>query len=105
MPYLKTTFRVQLGRKVTNLKLQKIEDCTPRRKGKRASTDAARETAAGADSHCFMLIFRADDRLSNLQTIFPMEHDALGQFSLFLVETENEQGRFHYTATINHLHP
>lgn len=94
-PHLKTVFRAQSGRAVINLRLVRVEDLTP---------PAATGVAAG-DSWCFTLVFEASRRLSNLQTIFPMEHPALGKFPLFLVENEPIRGRFHYTATINNLHP
>jgi hypothetical protein len=101
-PHLKSIFQVQLGFKVTNLQLVRIKDCAPQW---RLQSSSSKQSTADNDSQCFALIFRADNRLSEFQTIFPMDHAALGRFSLFLVETEDDAGRFYYTATINHLTP
>lgn len=94
--HVNSIFQVQLGRKVTDLRLVKAEDCTPRQ---------TRNVSSSADSQCFLLVFSAAEQLSKFQTIFPMEHGALGSFSIFLVETEDERGRFYYTATYNHTQP
>ncbi len=97
--YIDSIFRVQLGRKVTELRLLKVEDCTP---GVRQTT---KTVSTSTDSKCFLLVFSSPEQLSQFQTIFPMEHGALGSFSVFLVETEDERGRFYYTATYNHMQP
>jgi len=96
--HIDSIFRVQLGRKVTELRLIKVQDCTPGVK------QATRESLS-TDSKCFMLVFSSGEQLSPLQTIFPMEHGALGSFSIFLVETEDERGRLYYTAIYNHTQP
>ncbi|HEV2706677.1 MAG TPA: hypothetical protein VGV59_12190 [Pyrinomonadaceae bacterium] len=97
--HIDSVFRVQLGRKVTELKLIKVQDCTA------GAGQTTRATSSSADSQCFLLVFSSAEPLSPLQTIFPMEHGALGSFSIFLVETEDERGRLYYTATYNHTQP
>ncbi len=113
-PYLESSFRVQLGRKVTELRLVKVADCTPgasqtaqatRRTTTAKTATKSSATNANPDSQCFLLVFSAAEQLSQFQTIFPIEHDALGSFSLFLVETEDADGSFYYTATYNHAQP
>lgn len=97
--HVNSIFRVQLGRKVTDLQLIKVQDCTP------VARQQTRITSSPTDSQCFLLVFSSEQQLSQFQTIFPMEHGALGSFSIFLVETEDERGRFYYTATYNHTQP
>lgn len=93
-PYLQSEFRVTVGPyKVVNLTLVKVEDQTPR-KG-----------TTGAEGECFTLLFKADGKLSDLQQTYVLQHEALGKFSLFLVDAGEKERDIHYLAVINHTRP
>lgn len=95
-PYLESEFRVTVGPyKTVDLTLVKIEDQRPRvRKGMRRT-----------EGECFLLVFRASGKLSDLQQTYVLQHEALGKFSLFLVDaSEKDKGVF-YSAVINHMRP
>jgi len=89
-PYLDTDFTVRAGVLVATLRLIEVEECgTPAPKG------------AG---ECFSLTFRADRTLSIARTIHNFEHDALGQFDLFVSQTKmkSDPDGIYYVAVINH---
>jgi hypothetical protein len=93
-PYLRSEFRVTVGPyKVVRLTLVKVEDQRPRK---------GAETSEG---ECFSLLFKADGKLSDLQQTYVLQHEALGKFSLFLVEGGEKEGEIHYLAVINHMRP
>jgi hypothetical protein len=51
----------------------------------------------------FALLFRGDKSKIHPQSIYPVEHDAIGGFDLFLVPVDrNDQGTF-YQAVFNRL--
>ena len=62
----------------------------------------ARITPKARATNTFTLVFRASGPLSELSTIHQLNHAALGKFSLFLVGSEDEQGRRLYEAVISH---
>lgn len=90
-PHINTDFSSRFARLVTTLRLVAVEDCP-----------APPSRAAGGE--CFSLTFRADRELSSLTTIHPMEHAALGEFSLFVSQTKRERDPegIYYVAVINH---
>jgi hypothetical protein len=91
-PYLQSDFRVTVGPyKVVNLTLVKVEDQRPRK-------GAQRE-----EGECFSLLFKADGKLSDLQQTYVLQHEALGKFSLFLVDAGEKEKEIHYLAVINHM--
>jgi hypothetical protein len=91
-PYLHSDFRVTVGPyKVVNLTLVKVEDQRPR----------ARKGMARPEGENFTLLFKATDKLSELQQTYVLEHEALGTFSLFLVDASEKDGDVYYLATIN----
>lgn len=93
-PYLRSEFRVTVGPyKVVKLTLIKIED---------QRTGRGLESAEG---ECFSLLFKADGKLSDLQQTYVLQHEALGKFSLFLVEAGEKENEIHYLATINRMQP
>ncbi|HEU4597529.1 MAG TPA: twin-arginine translocation signal domain-containing protein [Pyrinomonadaceae bacterium] len=51
----------------------------------------------------FTLVFHAAGPLSDLSTIYQIEHAALGKFSLFLVRTKDEKDKEVYEAVISRL--
>ena len=63
---------------------------------------SARITKKARATNAFSLVFRASGTLSELSTIHQLDHAALGKFSLFLVSSEDEQGRRLYEAVISH---
>jgi hypothetical protein len=95
-PYLQSNFRVTVGPyKVVNLTLVKVEDQKPRwRKG-----------TARTEGDNFTLLFKASDKLSDLQQTYVLEHEALGKFSLFLVDATRKETDVHYLATVNRTRP
>ncbi|HEX8457833.1 MAG TPA: hypothetical protein VF656_11095 [Pyrinomonadaceae bacterium] len=95
-PYLESDFLVTVGPyKRVNLRLVKVEDHRqPRRKG-----------MLRMEGECFLLVFKADGKLSDLQQTYVLQHGALGKFSLFLVDASEEGKGVYYSAVINHAHP
>lgn len=92
-PHLNTNFAVQSKGRRVNLLLIAIED-------RRTS---AQKRAARPGSECFALIFRAPELLTEITTIYELEHPALARFSLFLTGTQDDEGRVTYEAVINHI--
>ena len=91
-PYLQSDFRVTVGPyKVVNLTLVKVEDQRPR----------PRKGMARTEGECYTLHFKASARLSDLQQTYVLEHEALGKFSLFLVQAGKQESDAYYVATIN----
>jgi hypothetical protein len=93
-PYLQSEFRVSVGPyKVVNLTLVRVEDERPRKESQRS------------EGECFSLLFKADAKLSDLQQTYVVQHEALGKFSLFLVDAGEKDGAVHYLAVINRMQP
>jgi hypothetical protein len=93
-PYLQSEFSVTVGPyKVVKLTLVKVEDQQPRKGLQRA------------EGECFSLLFKADGKLSDLQQTYVLQHEALGKFSLFLVDAGEKEKEIHYLAVINHTRP
>ena len=94
-PHLNTTFRARARGEVVELVLVKITDSSS--PGRSALTRRARV------SQGFTLLFRASAPLTEITTIHTLEHDALGQFSLFLERASAKESRvLYYEAVINH---
>jgi len=95
-PYLESDFRVTVGPyKTVTLKLVKVEDQRPR-----ASKGVSR-----MEGECFLLLFQASGKLSDLQQTYVLQHEALGKFSLFLVDAGEKGNDTYYSAIINHTRP
>ena len=93
-PYLQSEFSVTVGPyKVVKLTLVKVEDQRPRKGSQRS------------EGECFSLLFKADGKLSDLQQTYVLQHEALGKFSLFLVDAGEKDQQVHYLAVINHTQP
>jgi hypothetical protein len=93
-PYLQSEFSVTVGPyKMVKLTLVEVENLQPRKGAQRA------------EGECFSLLFRADGKLSDLQQTYVLQHEALGKFSLFLVEAGEKQKEVHYLAVVNHTRP
>lgn len=95
-PYLQSDFRVTVGPyKVVNLTLVKVEDQRPR----------VRKGSVRTEGESFTLLFKANDKLSELQQTYVLDHEALGKFSLFLVDASEKESDVYYLATINRTRP
>jgi hypothetical protein len=93
-PYVGSEFRVTVGPyKTVNLTLVKVEDQMPRTR---------RKGAVRVEGECFMLLFDASGELSDLQQTYVLQHEALGKFSLFLVDAGGKGKGAAYSAIINH---
>ena len=106
------TTRGKGGQKVS-LTLVKVKDVRPGARTRNPKGTAAQQAAHEARERAkltpksratdsFALTFRASGPLSDLSTIHQLEHAALGKFLLFLVESEDAEGRYIYEAVINH---
>ncbi|HZH30821.1 MAG TPA: hypothetical protein VEY11_08660 [Pyrinomonadaceae bacterium] len=97
-PYVGSEFRVTVGPyKTVNLTLVKVEDQTPRTRQQKG--------ASRMEGECFMLLFEASGELSDLQQTYVLQHEALGKFSLFLVDATGKGKGAAYSAIINHTRP
>ena len=93
-PYIGSIFRSRARGRYVNLTLLSVSDCTPSAKSQKVTTKAR-------TSDCFSLTFRASASLTELTTIQQIEHDALGNFDLFL--TRRDEGKIiYYEAVFNH---
>ena len=93
-PYLQSEFIVTVGPyKVVKLTLVEVEDQRPRK------------SVQQSEGECFSLLFKADGKLSDLQQTYVLQHEALGKFSLFLVDAGEKEKQVHYLAVINHMRP
>lgn len=51
----------------------------------------------------YSLLFRGPKEFCLLQSMYPLEHDSLGEFDLFLVPVGEKPDGFRYEAVINRL--
>lgn len=93
-PYINGQFRLRAGARSVNATLVSVRDCTPGASNK--STPKSRPT------DCFALVFRAQGKLTDLTTIYDVEHAALGTFALFLTRRDGPRGTYFYEAVFNH---
>jgi hypothetical protein len=75
--------------------LTAVRDCTP-------SLTSSKVTKKSRQSDCFALEFRASGKLTDLTTIYDIEHAALGTFSLFMTRRDGPRGTYFYEAVFNH---
>jgi hypothetical protein len=95
-PYVGGIFRARgVGGRIVNLKLQPVRDCTPGAKSMLL-------TKRSRKSDCFALTFRSPVALSDLTSIYTLEHGALGKFDLFMTGREGARGVYFYEAVFNH---
>lgn len=88
--YLNNTFRFRApSGQVVNMKLFKVLDL-------RKSTDVVSE-------ECFSLVFRGPANLSPQQSVYTIEHAALGQYNLLATPIVTQDKRaVYYEVIINH---
>ena len=94
-PYVGGTFKVSAGARSAQMKLEKVRDCTP---GPHASKMMKKAPRA---SECFALEFSSTEKLTDLTTIYDVEHAALGKFALFMTRRDGPNGTYFYEAVYN----
>ena len=94
-PYVGGTFNVRAGAQSVEMTLTKVRGCEISARG-RGLTKKARQT------DCFALVFSADDKLTDLTSVYDVEHSALGKFALFLTRRDGPRGTYFYEAVFNH---
>jgi len=94
-PYVGGTFKVSAGTNSYDMKLEKVRVCEPH-------PDGLKVTKKLRPSDCFVLIFSSPGALTDLTTIYDVEHAALGKFALFLTRRDGPDGKYLYEAVFNH---
>jgi hypothetical protein len=95
-PYVGGVFTARAGKNSIKMTLVRVRDCAPKSTTK-ITTGKAPQT------DCFALEFTADESLTDLTTIYDIEHAALGEFPLFMTRREGHDGKTLYEAVFNHL--
>ena len=93
-PYLHGVFKLSAGANSVEATLVSVRDCTPNPNQK--------TTRKSRPSDSFALVFRAEGKLTDLTSIYDVEHAALGKFPLFLTRRDGPQGKYFYEAVFNH---
>ena len=83
-PYLNGVFQLSAGRSLVDATLISIRDYTP--------GTAGEVTPNSRPTESFALVFKARETLTDLTTIYNVEHGALGSFALFLTYRAGETG-------------
>jgi hypothetical protein len=94
-PYVGGIFRAHAGPNSIEMTLDKVRGLELSARGK-GLTKKARPTVS------FALIFSATGTLTDLTTIYDIEHGALGTFPAFLTRRDGPQGTYYYEAVFNH---
>lgn len=94
-PYVGGIFKVSAGAKTVEMKLEKVRACPPH-------PDGLKVTKKLRPSDCFVLVFSSPTALTDLTTIYDVDHAALGKFSLFLTKRDSPDGTYLYEAVFNH---
>ena len=94
-PYLDGTFKLSAGAHSVEATLVSVRDCSP--------NPLQKVTPKSRQSDSFALVFSADGKLTDLTTIYDVEHAALGKFPLFLTRRNGPQGKHFYEAVFNHV--
>ncbi len=96
-PYVGGTFNVRAGAHSVEMTLSKVRGCEVSAAGRALAKKPARQT------DCFALVFTADETLTDLTSIYDVEHAALGKFALFLTRRDGPRGTYYYEAVFNHV--
>ena len=94
-PYVGGTFRVRAGAHAVDMTLTKVRGCE-------MGAAARAVTKKSRQSDCFALVFSSSGVLTDLTSIYDVEHAALGSFALFLTRRDNPDGGYFYEAVFNH---
>ncbi|HEX7317146.1 MAG TPA: hypothetical protein VF297_24820 [Pyrinomonadaceae bacterium] len=95
-PYVGGIFRARAGANSIEMKLEKV-------RGLQLSARGKGLTKKSRQSDSFALDFSSSGTLTDLTTIYDIEHGALGTFALFLTRHDNPQGGYYYEAVFNHV--
>jgi TAT (twin-arginine translocation) pathway signal sequence len=93
-PYVGGVFTAHAGAHSIQMTLTEVRDCTP-------SAKSLKVTKKARPSECFALVFKSDGTLTDLTTIYDVEHAALGTFPLFLTRRDAPDGTYTYEAVFN----
>lgn len=94
-PYVGGAFTARAGAHSIQMTLTAVSDCTP-------SAKSLKVTKKARTSDCFALTFRSEGTLTDLTTIYNVEHSALGTFPLFMTRRDGAGGTYVYEAVFNH---
>src|ERR1044072_3202302 len=94
-PYLGGVFKVSAGNTTGEMTLESGRDTTPSAQGCKIAKKPARP------SEGFALVFRSTDKLTDLTTIYDVDHAALGKFALFMARRDGPNGTSFYEAVFN----
>jgi hypothetical protein len=94
-PYVGGKFKVKAGAKSVEMTLESVRDTTPSAQGCKISKKPARP------SEGFALTFSSPEALTDLTTIYDVEHAALGKFPLFMTRRDGPGGTYLYEAVFN----
>src|SRR5215207_4888868 len=95
-PYLNGLFTLSAGAHSVEATLFAIEDCSP------TETKSKKVTKKWRFSDGFILVFLTDAKLTDLTSVYDVEHSALGKFHLFLTRLDGPQGKHFYEGVFNH---
>lgn len=94
-PYLGGVFKASAGAKTVEMTLVEVRGCTPSPQSCKVMKKPARP------SECFALVFRSTGKLTDLTTIYDIEHAALGKFALFMTRRNGSSNTYLYEAVFN----
>jgi hypothetical protein len=94
-PYVGSKFRVSAGAHSQEMTLAKV-------RGSELSARGRKLTKKIRQSDCFILVFSSAGSMTDLTTIYDVEHGALGKFPLFLTRRDKAGGGHFYEAVFNH---
>lgn len=92
-PYVNGVFVLSAGSKSVEATLIKVRNCAPSKQSK--------VTPRFRPTECFTLVFQADGKLTDLTTVYDVEHGALGKFALFLTRRDGPRNTHFYEAVFN----
>jgi hypothetical protein len=95
-PYVGGIFKVRAGVKSVEMTLENVRGCDP-------TVQAAKVTKKSRPSDCFALVFSSPEALTDLTTIYDVEHAALGKFALFMTRREGPGKTYLYEAVFNRV--
>lgn len=94
-PYVGGVFRARAGANSIEMTLERVSPLELSARGK-GLTKKARQTSS------FALVFSSAGTLTDLTTIYDIEHGALGTFALFLTRRDGPRDTYYYEAVFNH---
>ena len=98
-PYVGGIFVARAGRNSIEMTLAAVRDCSPKPTSKLT-------TAPAPKTECFALDFvsASAESLTDLTSIYDIEHAALGAFPLFMTRRDGTDGKTRYEAVFNYVH-